>query len=586
MRYQDRKRKPREQGFALILVLIALVILTLLAMALSYNAITDMKISDNHKASAQAWHLAEEGIYQAKEFIRNNGFELNEVLGMNKTLANYSNDPVFAPDTYGYRYPISLSLARTLSFFRSASGAEQFPSATDTKDGRGIITRRQMYPDLYNDDVYLIKPAAEARAAAGGNYANGYFAVRVVNNLSDAEINLGGDPFVDKDNRVLIRSVGMVRTFNSDIASGADRNNSVSVLEAMVRRDKTLDTIAPMVIIGPCVNAALGTPSQQHSYLFDGYDHPIPFTDKNGNLTLDKAQLAIDRIAQEGIGGNVPSHGAANPQVDGFGIAALYQGGASGVVSMLDANLLKDQKNGSSRVIGRSGQTTGLGVGGCNNVNGVNPNELVNPIQGYLSRGQQIPATGEITSEIMDPSSPRYNKDATYNFFDVKNLRRFADDIRSTADLILPGDTRIDGNKNPLTLGTLAQPKIIFADGNLWLKGPITGAGVLVVNGSLRVDLDFYYTGVILSLGGDNFHSSGSHEQRIIGAVFLAKIDAINPISFGIPSLTVQQDVNFYYSSDAIRYAINHLPFEALGFREVRSEYEKSSLSTSVLKRK
>lgn len=67
---------------------------------------------------------------------------------------------------------------------------------------------------------------------------------------------------------------------------------------------------------------------------------------------------------------------------------------------------------------------------------------------------------------------------------------------------------------------------LTFVDGNLTLgPGDPTGQGMLVVTGTLTLDGNFNYNGVILVLGGGRVLRSGGGHGNIYGAMFVAKFD-------------------------------------------------------------
>ncbi len=533
----------RQEGIALIITLFGLALLTLLGLTISFNAITELKISQNHQSSAQALAVAEEGLNQAKEFLRRQGLNLDEALAMNPQVPNYGESNLFIPGTYGYRYPIQLNVARRLRIFINENGSESTITSQGTKDGRGIVTRAQIYPDLYpNSSDYMIRPEAEIRGSVEARKKSiiSYFAARITNNLSNEEIARGGSPLVDRDNRILIRSVGVARSL--DHQAGGIGNNSVAVLEALLKRDRSADVDAPLLVDAPGANAQFSG----NSFLFDGYNHPIRFRDANGNPTPSDAQADITAIRQEGMGSVVPQHGLASPASDSYGVATIY-GGSSNAINDLNAAISNTQ---ADNFIGRQGQIT-------------RPN------------GIDTPSLGDITAEATNESSPNYNEDAA-KLLEVEKLKKVIDFLRAMADVYYPNGASFSGSVT--TLGTIDRPQITFVEGDLEISGNGEGYGIIVTTGKLKYSGAFNFVGVILAVGAGDISFSGANKS-LIGGMLVANIQNGN---FGTAKIDIGGNSDFYYSGDAIRLAINRLPFQLLAFREVRSEYELDLLDELI----
>ncbi len=552
---QREQLMAKQNGIALIAALLGLMLLTILGLSLSFNAITELGISQNHHSAVQALAAAQEGLSRAKEYIRSQGLDFDEALRMNPVVPNYGEKTIPLPGTYAYRYPISLDSARRLKVFVHTNGSEDPIARLGTKDGRGIITRGQLYPDLYpNSNEYMMRPAAEIRGSSGAreDLIISYFAVRVTNNLSREEIDRGGGPFTDRDNKILVRSVGLARTFSSGSAAG----NSIGVVEALLRRDMTSKISSPVIVDGPRVLVQGFT---SNSFLFDGFNHRIRFKDPNGKLTPNLANQDIDTIFREGNGSRVPNHGAADPWTDGFGLAtidATNSGGAlNDIRQIIEANRTQDQ------LIGRPGVAVQV------------PNNS-GPGSGRFS--STVTSLYDITNEIQTPGSPTYNEDAIRNLLNPDNLSGFMTDLKAAADLVLTGPVHIGGSN--ANLGTVDSPRITFVDGDLDISGSGRGVGILAVTGNLKYRGSFEFIGVILVVGKGSIDFAGVNDG-VIGGMLVANIQSG---AFGPVSVSFKGNSNIYYSGDAINFAINRLPFETLGFREVRSEYERAILNNSI----
>lgn len=79
------------------------------------------------------------------------------------------------------------------------------------------------------------------------------------------------------------------------------------------------------------------------------------------------------------------------------------------------------------------------------------------------------------------------------------------------------------GRHNPNDVGTEADPKFTFREGNLDLGGGDHGAGLLIVTGRLTMHGSASFKGIILALGEGYVDRDGTPAQQ--GALILAKFD-------------------------------------------------------------
>jgi hypothetical protein len=70
MSMENRVEHPRQRGFALILALLALMLLTFLGLTLATTTSTELQIATNYRWSQQAYYNAEAGIEAAKIILR------------------------------------------------------------------------------------------------------------------------------------------------------------------------------------------------------------------------------------------------------------------------------------------------------------------------------------------------------------------------------------------------------------------------------------------------------------------------------------------------------------------------------------
>ena len=161
-----------------------------------------------------------------------------------------------------------------------------------------------------------------------------------------------------------------------------------------------------------------------------------------------------------------------------------------------------------------------------------------------------LPSLKDTTGYVLASSDP----DAA-NIFDPNWLMSFVNQLAAFADNNPPA-----GIYNSVTWGTPASPEITFIDGNARLGGNGTGAGLMVVRGTLDYNGAFNYVGLVFVLGGD-LEMSGAN-KNLIGGTFAAKIiDYGNgTYGYGIPEIRFNGNSNFLYSAQAISLANDLLP--------------------------
>jgi hypothetical protein len=100
----------------------------------------------------------------------------------------------------------------------------------------------------------------------------------------------------------------------------------------------------------------------------------------------------------------------------------------------------------------------------------------------------------------------------TYDFNQIKT------DAATTNDYSLAAGTTLSSSDPPL--GTVASPKITYAQGNLKISGSWTGAGILVVNGNLTMTGGAQFMGIVVCLGDANLAGGGPADvANIIGGL-------------------------------------------------------------------
>jgi hypothetical protein len=239
-----------ESGFALLLTLIALSLLSLLGLFMTFNSNTGVKISDNYETQIQATYAALAGLNHARALIR--GIALDDLLKGPDGTYNDSASYLSRAKRFDFRNP------HLMTEFYSLDVAKPTILLSGTPDDGFIST------GYYGGaDGTVLIPASGIGLSAANPYGPGeivtsrYF-VKVTDNNGDAS-EISGDssdnPFVDGDGIVTVRSVGVSKTF-FEATGTLQRRNSVAVFEARFKRMSTFDTGPALVVLGTEVEAS------------------------------------------------------------------------------------------------------------------------------------------------------------------------------------------------------------------------------------------------------------------------------------------------------------------------------------------
>ena len=286
-----------ETGMALMLVMFTLALVSILGLVLTMNAITEVRISDNSESHAQAVLAALSGLNHAR--IAVHGLDFDALLKGPDGV--YDTSPAYMKDaaSFAFRLPFSVLTAQTLNI--------EYPLADigDIPDD-GIISTGALYGVA---GTALIPQDGVAQwtdnpTGTGQRLLSRYF-VKVTDNNGDASehaADAADNPFIDGDGTIIVRSVGVSRTFTEATGIGV-RNNSVAVFESRLRRPATWDIGPALSILGSTANAVFkGSPE-----INGGDAAGIGILNTAGSVKLYE-QLMLEASAVENIiGGGLPS---------------------------------------------------------------------------------------------------------------------------------------------------------------------------------------------------------------------------------------------------------------------------------------
>ncbi len=111
---------------------------------------------------------------------------------------------------------------------------------------------------------------------------------------------------------------------------------------------------------------------------------------------------------------------------------------------------------------------------------------------------------------------------SSYDLTNVGDIERLAAVFRSVANTVITVPSGGNAALTAAQVGTTSDRKIVFVDGNATL-GPVNGAGVLVVTGTLTLNGNFNYNGLIMCIGQGKLQRNGGGHGYIIGSIFVAQ---------------------------------------------------------------
>lgn len=153
-------------------------------------------------------------------------------------------------------------------------------------------------------------------------------------------------------------------------------------------------------------------------------------------------------------------------------------------------------------------------------------------------------------------------------------------DITNSADIVFNGSINGNTSLTPLGMSPSNPPLTIVVNGDLDLNGwHGTGYGLLLVTGTLKYDPDATWEGLVLVIGQGNFVSTKSGSGGIDGAVFVAKtrdpsgnlLTVLGAASYSQTGSGGFLGRGIYYNSCLVNRAGAQAPltYKILSFREI-----------------
>ncbi len=201
-------------------------------------------------------------------------------------------------------------------------------------------------------------------------------------------------------------------------------------------------------------------------------------------------------------------------------------------------------------------------------IHGMNkPAVAVNSAASLNSVVAGIPKPNAYIGNCVPPTPCVAQATFSYPWNDLAGLKTLTSSLAALADFT---STAAPG----FTWGSVANPKVVFINGDLTI-GPVSGAGIIICTGNLRVHGNFDYNGLILAIGKGSIERYGGGNGLIHGSVFSANIAGPDNIlntaddAWGNPNYDTSgggtSDIT--YNAAALDNNTNALPFVKTSWR-------------------
>jgi len=115
----------------------------------------------------------------------------------------------------------------------------------------------------------------------------------------------------------------------------------------------------------------------------------------------------------------------------------------------------------------------------------------------------------------------------------------YAEEVANNPDIVINSSSELLEYAN---LGTTTDPKTTFINGDVQISNDLTGCGILVVNGNLKINDLFTYRGMIIAFKNSDIKTELNGEANVYGGMIIAGTTAQLWISNGTFDLFYSQE--------------------------------------------
>jgi PilX N-terminal len=432
-----QKAEQSERGFALIMVLFVLMLLSAIGLALMYMSNTETSINSNFRAGQQAYYASKAGLEEGRERLR---FSVNNALTPPSVMPSTTT-------TAGVIYITNPTAGEAVTPWNTTN-PQYFDDELCHENFAGLGLGQSNTPDV------------PCTAAPGGTY---YTQVASDDPKSGTTAAM---PY--KWVRITLKQVGSTYPYCVDGSTSCNTNGTM---------------------------VCATTPSTS-TY---PYEVPLPAGFANCDAANMKPVYTLTALAVTSTGSR---------RMTQYEIAAVY-------VPPLPGSIVFDGSNpvfngGSSNAFNvngndNCGQTTAkpaLGAYDTNAANTLTTDASGRP-SGYQGAGG-TPSVQNVGSQLGALTT-------------VGGLETLVANLTAVADQVYPA------NPSSVNLGTSTTPLITVVQGD-FNAGNASGAGILLVEGTLTLQGNPNWDGVILVIGKGDIEKSGGGNGTVNGGILIANL--------------------------------------------------------------
>jgi len=503
----------RESGAALLIAIFALLLISVVAIALVVSAGTDNALAGNYRTSASAYYAALAGLEEARGRLYGNNPNY-----INKTVSN------FVPTPYGPPLPLTNVL-----YIINPAGSETVAPTDLSNPATNPDTEYQNEfggpPPTSATQINSVSPVPSSPALPGQSFKW----VRI-NAVTESALGLDVNSDGSTDPTTLLYfDPARTDTFGNPrpslIVPAAQPTPPTTAVQALEITSLAVLPNGSRRMLQYVVAPAIASPR----FVASG-------------STLDLSFPAALTLA-----GN-------NANFQGPGTSSFYING-------------QDQCAGSTQMVTAIGTVNGaLSSSSLTNINDDPSNYPGGPPRvGGPPPPPTTPSFGDVSSLVRPDWQTPSGLDAV-----VQNITK-------GADVVLSGPVNGNTGLTPLAMSASNPITVVVNGDLDLTSWHGVGYGILLVTGTLKYDPDATWEGLVLVIGQGQFISTKAGTGGIDGAVFIAQtrdiagnlLSTLGPATFSQGAAGPNSGRGIYYNSCLVRSAQGPLTYKVLSFREI-----------------
>lgn len=529
---QRKTKAEKEGGVALIIVLLALLVLSAVAMGMMYSANMETEINANYKDSLRTFYAARAGLMEARERMRS------------RTALTYIAPPNAMPGAGTCPSVASSGLCGIVYILN--------PDATGSPTLADIANASSMY----YDDELCKEHFSGLSLTCGSNYSN--FSNVAVGFASTSPFTGTSASIPYKWVRITLKQNNSTNSYcvNGSYNGSTCTNTGTQVCYSGISTATPAETL--LTGYASCQAAVSATGD-----LYPVYVITTLAVTPTGARRIEQYEVASVNFppvpSALTMAGSLANASFNTPSSSNFGINGIDTGICTG-----------------TNTIGCYPSTAPALNPPCTGGNNKPAEGLYNsPSQAYVQNA--LTAGGVKTNNFVGSTGIGTNSAGVITPAAALTSPSALDAL--VANIATSADTLIVGNatSNPTNFGTDSNPLVTVVEGDANFKGNSTtvptGAGILVVTGNVTVNGDFSWDGLILVIGKGSYTVTGSGSGTITGAIFVAQTKdpttGAELSTLGVPTVAYNGGGNGYFQYNSCwATGVSNPSFQVIAARE------------------